>query len=116
MRDRLTAALLAFFLGFFGGHKFYLGDKDKGILYLLCGTIGWILIIPGLVVALVSLIEGILLLSMDDKEFNKKYNKKHAEEEEKVADLSRLEKLASLKDKGVITEEEFTAAKKNIKF
>jgi predicted RNA-binding Zn-ribbon protein involved in translation (DUF1610 family) len=51
-RERVTAALLAFFLGGFGAHKFYLGKGGQGLLYLLfCWTF-----IP----AIIALIEGII--------------------------------------------------------
>jgi len=63
--DRMTTALLAFFLGGFGAHKFYLGQTGMGIVYLLfCWTF-----IP----AIVAFIEGIIFLTMSDAEFNAKY-------------------------------------------
>ena len=34
MKDKTTAAILAFFLGGFGVHKFYLGESGLGIIYL----------------------------------------------------------------------------------
>lgn len=64
-KSRIAAALFAFFLGGFGGHKFYLGQIGLGILYLLfCWTF-----IP----AIVALIEFVLLLAMSDEAFNQKY-------------------------------------------
>lgn len=64
-RSKLAAILLAFFLGGFGIHKFYLGRIGWGIIYLLlCWTF-----IP----AFVSIIEAILLLVMSDERFNAKY-------------------------------------------
>ena len=64
-KNRIVAALLAFFLGGFGIHKFYLGRIGLGILYLLfCWTF-----IP----AVIAFIECILLLIMSDEEFNRKY-------------------------------------------
>lgn len=64
-RSKLAAILLAFFLGGFGIHKFYLGQIGWGILYLLlCWTF-----IP----AFVSIIEAILLLVMSDERFNAKF-------------------------------------------
>ncbi|MEZ4462632.1 MAG: TM2 domain-containing protein [bacterium] len=35
MKDKTTAFLLAWFLGGFGIHKFYLGENGAGLLYLL---------------------------------------------------------------------------------
>lgn len=67
MKNRYVAAILAFFLGGLGVHKFYLG-KWTGIFYLvLCWTY-----IP----SVVALIEGILYLTSSDEVFNEKYNKK----------------------------------------
>jgi TM2 domain-containing membrane protein YozV len=64
-RNRIVAALLAFFLGGFGVHKFYLGQIGWGIVYLLlCWT---------LVPAVVAFIEFILLLIMSDQEFNQRF-------------------------------------------
>lgn len=64
-KNRMAAALLAFFLGGFGVHKFYLSKVGMGILYLIfCWTL-----IPGIV----SFIEFILLLCMSDEDFARKY-------------------------------------------
>lgn len=65
-RTKVAAALFAFLLGGFGGHKFYLGSIGLGFLYLFfCWTF-----IP----AFIALIEGIIYLTMSDDEFNRKYN------------------------------------------
>lgn len=64
-KDRITAALLAFFLGGIGGHKFYLGQAGMGILYLL---FFWTFI-P----AFVALIEGIIYLTTNDADFRARY-------------------------------------------
>lgn len=64
-KSKVVAALLAFFIGGFGAHKFYLGQIGMGILYLLfCWT---------LIPAVVAFIEFILLLAMSDEKFNRKY-------------------------------------------
>ena len=64
-KDRVTAALLALFLGGLGAHHFYLGNTALGVIYLLfCWTF-----IP----AIVSCIEGIVFLCMSDSNFQKKY-------------------------------------------
>lgn len=64
-KNKIAAALLAFFLGGFGIHKFYLGQVGMGVLYLIfCWTF-----IP----ALVGFVEGIIYLTMSDESFNNKY-------------------------------------------
>ncbi|MGC3998751.1 MAG: NINE protein [Anaeromyxobacter sp.] len=64
-RSKVVAALLAFFLGGFGAHKFYLGRWGWGIVYML---FFWTMI-PGIV----AFIEFILLLVMSEEEFQRKY-------------------------------------------
>ena len=64
-RNRILAALLALFLGGFGIHKFYLGQKVWGIVYLL---FFWTLI-P----AIVAFVEAILLFIMNDEKFYQKF-------------------------------------------
>jgi TM2 domain-containing membrane protein YozV len=64
-QNRMTAALLALFLGGLGAHKFYLGKPALGLVYLIfCWTF-----IP----AVVALIEGIGYLSMSDEVFAEKH-------------------------------------------
>lgn len=65
-RSRVTAALLAIFLGGLGIHKFYLGNIAGGLIYLFfCWTF---------VPSIVGFIEGIMFLSMSDSDFNNEYN------------------------------------------
>lgn len=64
--NRVPAALFAIFLGWVGGHKFYLGKIFQGLLYLFfCWTF-----IP----AIIGFIEGIIYLTMSDQEFGRKYS------------------------------------------
>ncbi len=64
-KSKVAAALLAFFLGGFGVHKFYLGQVWLGLIYLLfCWTF-----IP----ALVAVIEGVFYLTMPDERFAARY-------------------------------------------
>jgi len=65
-KDRISAALLAIFLGFIGIHKFYLNKKDSGILYLVFFWTG----IP----AILSAIDFAKILFLDDEAFKEKYN------------------------------------------
>ena len=64
-KSKIAAALLAFFLGGLGVHKFYLGQVGLGILYLV---FFWTFI-P----AIIAFIEFIILLTMSDEAFNQKY-------------------------------------------
>ena len=64
-KNRIVAALLAFFLGGFGAHKFYLGQIGWGIVYLVfCWTF-----IP----SIVAFIEFIIYLCTSDQDFARKY-------------------------------------------
>lgn len=64
-KSKTVAALFAFFLGGFGGHRFYLGQW-WGIFYLLFFWL-WI---PGLI----AFIEFIYFLARDSRKWDDKYN------------------------------------------
>jgi TM2 domain-containing membrane protein YozV len=64
-KSKIAAALLAFFLGGFGVHKFYLGRVGWGIVYLL---FFWTFI-P----AIIAFVEFIIYLCMSDEAFAAKY-------------------------------------------
>lgn len=77
-KNKITAGLLAIFLGGFGVHKFYLGYNNSGLVYLLTNTIGWIVTafllgLPNIALAIIALIEGITYLQKSDEEFNRIY-------------------------------------------
>jgi hypothetical protein len=60
-RSRVTAAILALFIGGLGIHKFYLGKSGAGIVYLLfCWTF---------VPAIVAFIEAIIYFTQSDEAF-----------------------------------------------
>jgi TM2 domain-containing membrane protein YozV len=64
-KSRMAAALLAFFLGGFGAHKFYLGKIGLGFLYLVfCWT---------LIPAIIAFIEFIIYLCESDEKFETRY-------------------------------------------
>ena len=67
MISRVTAGLLALFLGGFGAHKFYLGKTWWGIAYLV--------FIWTYIPAIVSFIEGLMYLFSSDADFQRKYCK-----------------------------------------
>ena len=63
-KSKICAALLAFFLGVFGAHNFYLGYTGKAVAQLLLGTIGCILLFLGpLVSGIWAFVEFILILT-----------------------------------------------------
>jgi TM2 domain-containing membrane protein YozV len=72
-KNRIVAAVLAFFLGHWGIHKFYLGKMNAGIIMLLMGTVGWLLILPALANWAIAFIEFIIYLSKSDQQFYEDY-------------------------------------------
>ncbi|MBX7458424.1 TM2 domain-containing protein [Qipengyuania sp. 1NDH17] len=64
-KSKIVAFILAWFLGGFGGHKFYLNRVGQGLIYLIfCWTF-----IP----AIIAFVEGIVYLVMDEERFWQKY-------------------------------------------
>ena len=53
-----TGIALALLLGGLGAHKFYLRESQAGVVYALMGTVGWMLIIPPFVVAILSIVDA----------------------------------------------------------
>ena len=78
-KDRITAALLAFFLGTLGVHKFYLGYQHEGIIMLLGTIIGSLACGLGpVVIGIIAFVEFIIYLLKSDDEFQDIYiNNKH---------------------------------------
>jgi len=141
MRNKTTAALLAFFLGGFGGQYFYLGRAGAGIASILfCWTF-----IP----CFIALYHFIKFLTMSDEAFNREYNREYmlmaampvqvvpvthtlasapaapavrniGSSAASVASSSagtltdELERLFALKEKGALTEEEYIVRKAKI--
>lgn len=73
-KSKIVAALLAFFLGMLGAHKFYLGYKGAGLIMLLGTLFGWVLLfIPWIIIGIIAFIEFIIYLVTDDAEFEQRY-------------------------------------------
>lgn len=66
-KEKDIAGLLALFFGFIGLHRFYLGQRGKGILYLMLALTG--------ISAILGLIDAFSFFSMDNKSFDLKYNR-----------------------------------------
>ncbi len=122
-KDKVTSALLAWFLGAFGAHRFYLGQNGMGIGYLL----GTLTIIGALFTTMIAFVDAIGLLVMSQDTFDMRYNPEHyflerggnananqynhtlSEAHVNVAD--EIIKLDALFKSGVITFEEFERRK-----
>jgi TM2 domain-containing membrane protein YozV len=104
MKNKTTAAILAFFLGGIGVHRFYLGQGGLGLLYLIfCWTF-----IP----AITAFVDFIIFLTMDENKFNAKYNLGAVLNSTRSFDTAEeLGKLHGLMEKGIITAEEFQIKK-----
>lgn len=73
-RKRLNAAILAFFGGALGLHKFYLRDTGGGIFYLMLAFITVnAIFFP--VTMILGVFDAMKLLMMPDSEFDRKYNR-----------------------------------------
>jgi TM2 domain-containing membrane protein YozV len=64
-KNRIVAALLAFFLGYLGIHHFYLGSTMSGVVTIVA-CLGMFGLLP--------LIEFVMLIIMSDADFDAKYN------------------------------------------
>ncbi|HFK5528528.1 TPA: TM2 domain-containing protein [Elizabethkingia anophelis] len=66
MKNKFITVILAFFLGGFGIHRFYLGETKKGLLYLFfCWT---------LIPTFFAFCDTIIFLFMSNHQFNLRYN------------------------------------------
>ncbi len=80
-RKKRTAALLALFFGVFGVHRFYLGQRGKGIAYAVLFVLAIMLAAENELppapafVAIAAMIDAVLLMVMPQIEFDQKYNK-----------------------------------------
>lgn len=65
-KSKFTASMLAFFLGSFGFHWFYLGRPLKGFLYLI--------FVWTFIPAFLALIDFCWLIAMREDKFDLKFN------------------------------------------
>lgn len=64
MKNRFVVVLLAFFLGAFGVHRFYLGQYLRGFLYLIIPPLG----------AIIAFYDAVVFLFMNNADFDIRYN------------------------------------------
>jgi TM2 domain-containing membrane protein YozV len=75
-KSKIVAFLLAFFLGGFGIHKFYLGCNKEGIIMLVVFLVGIFLAgIPSFIIAVIAFIESLIYIFKSDKDFEEIYVK-----------------------------------------
>jgi TM2 domain-containing membrane protein YozV len=73
-KDKWVAAVLAFVLGAFGIHKFYLGYKTEGIIMIIVSIAGSICLGLGpLVMVIISLIEAVRYVILTQADFERTY-------------------------------------------
>lgn len=132
VKSRNLAIVLGIFFGTVGAHRFYLGQIGWGIGYLL--LLGWTAIIPYLnvIVWICVLIE--VLVSVGERveyhnrelargirneivflrEKDAERDKSPATTTEAASGVEQLERLAALREKGHLTEEEFETQKRKV--
>lgn len=79
MKDKQVAGFLSLFLGWLGVHRFYLSEPNRGTSLLLLTIIAAIFsskILFGLAV-IFGMLDAMSIFSMDNDEFDVKYNKKY---------------------------------------
>lgn len=67
-KNKVTAGVLGILLGSLGIHHFYLGSPVTGVICLVSSCVG--------VGAIIGLVEGIMILTMTDAEFDARYNER----------------------------------------
>ena len=81
-RNRIIAALIAFVGGTFGLHKLYLRDSGGFIFFLFMMFISFSTSIP--ITAFLGFIQGFKLITMNDEEFDRKYNRGYVQRDTRM--------------------------------
>ena len=81
MKSKSVAASLAFLLGIFGVHRFYLGRRFQGMMHMALFFFTFIMTVEEgapfiMIPALLGFIDAVLLFVMPVEEFDEKYNRR----------------------------------------
>lgn len=71
--NKYIAGVLAFFLGGFGIHYFYMGNREKGFIFLGCYILLGITGIVPFVLTAYTMVQGIYFCVMSDEDWQKKF-------------------------------------------
>lgn len=112
--------LLWFFLGAFGGHRFYLGRTGSAVAMLLMGIFGWLtiwvvigffLLIP---LTVWWLVDAFLIPEIVRNHNNALMARLNTSAASPLSSAEELAQYASLHDRGAISDEEYAAQKARI--
>lgn len=87
MKNKYVAATLAFILGIFGVHRFYLGKRFWGVVHFILFMITFLITVEErtpliLFPALLGFIDAVLLFVMPQEEFDERYNSRYLNREQ----------------------------------
>lgn len=114
MRNKDLATVLAFALGTFGVHHFYLGRTGRGILYMLFCWSG----IP----TLAGIADAAFLFGISKEKFDQRFNQETLGTQTEVVNpyanaqqqADFLLRLNELRKQGIITDAQFEISKRNL--
>ncbi|MEQ8705817.1 MAG: NINE protein [Phaeodactylibacter sp.] len=80
MKNKNVAGFLALIFGFFGVHRFYLGQRAFGILYMIIAFFAILITaeegVPFILApAILALVDAVLFFAMPKEDFDRRYNK-----------------------------------------
>lgn len=114
------AYVLWFFLGGFGGHRFYLGRTGSAVAMLLMSIFGWMTVWFGLGLLLLLplgiwlLVDLFLIPGMIEQHNSALMARLNAGSRSMTASADDLAKFAGLRDSGAISDDEYEAQKRRI--
>lgn len=119
-KNKDMALILCIFGGVFGLHQFYVGKIGKGIIYLCTLGLfcfGWIGDIIKILLGTFKDNTGMPLRAtkkQNNRPTNVRIINQEVEHQRQEDSITQIEKLAELKNKGIITQAEFEKKKKEL--